>query len=177
MESAVKVSRGTVVGIGKVKILRTTEFNYEIPMASFIVIEEAENSFISSCITFCLDGYGKAEDLAVENMIKHINSFLKTNFTQMNKEDAWYNLKDLACIDEDNTELWNAYRHVQYDLAAAGIPTDSADALKKRIAQLKRRIEQLESENAQLKEEFWQPPIVDYTPIRKLRWHIGRHQL
>ena len=166
MNNTIKVSRGDVVGIGKVKIPRTMEFNYEIPMLAFLVIGETQTSFISSCMHLRIDGYGSADDDAVSNMINNISDFLKTNFLRLSPDEAWINLKDLSHVDDDVIELWNAYRDVQFDLAAKGIPTDSADSLRKRITQLQRRIEQLESENALLKKEL--TLIVDYTPLREV---------
>jgi len=164
MNQTVKVSRGEVVGIGKVKIPRTTEFSHEIPMLSFLVIQEASGKFISSCIHLRIDGYGGADDASVDDMIDSINSFLKANFTRLSIGDAWENLKDLSHTDDYTTELWNAYRDVQFNLAARGIPTDSVESLRKRIAQMQRQIEQLETENTQLREEL--SLIVDYTPLR-----------
>lgn len=164
MNQTVRVSRGKVVGIGKVKIPRTQEFNYEIPMLSFLVIEESDNSFVSSCMHFQIDGYGTADDAAVEDMINNVDYFLNVNFTRLSTDDAWLNLKDLSHVNDDNKELWNAYRDVQFNLAAMGIPTDSVENLKKRISQMQRRIEQLESENVQLKDKL--SLIVDYTPLR-----------
>jgi len=164
MNQTVKISRGEVVGIGKVKIPRTTEFSHEIPMLSFLVIQEADGKFISSCIHLRIDGYGSADDASVEDMIDSISSFLKANFMRLSAGDAWKNLQELSHIDEDTTELWNAYRDVQFNLAAMGVPTDSVESLRKRIAQMQRRIEQLESENAELREEL--SLIVDYTPLR-----------
>ena len=164
MNRTVKVSRGTVVGIGKIKIPRTVEFNYEMPMLSFLVIEEAKDSFISSCMHLQIDGYGVKDDVAVGDMITSIEYFLKTNFSRLSSEDAWNNLKDLCHIDQDTIELWNAYRDVQFDLASLGIPTDSVDSLKKKIDQMQRRIEQLEAKNAELLKEL--SLIVEYTPLR-----------
>jgi hypothetical protein len=160
----VRVSRGNVVGIGKVKIPRTQEFNYEIPMLSFIVIEESDNNFVSSCMHLQIDGYGTADDAAVDDMIENVNYFLKVNFTKLSIEDAWLNLKDLSYVNDNTKELWNAYRDVQFNLAAMGMPTDSVETLKKRIAQMQRRIEQLESENVQIRNKL--SLIVDYTPLR-----------
>ena len=164
MNQALRVSRGDVAGIGKIKIPRTVDFNYEIPMLSFLVIEEAKGSFISSCMHLQIDGYGTKDDVAVDDMITSIKYFLKTNFSRLSKEDAWNNLKDLAHIDQDTLELWNAYRDVQFDLASSGIPTDSVDNLKKKIDQMQRRIEQLEAKNAELMREL--SLIVEYTPLR-----------
>ena len=164
MDQTVKVSRGNVVGIGKVKIPRTYEFNYEIPMLSFLVIEESKDSFVSSCMHLHIDGYGTADDTAVEDMINSITYFLKVNFTRLPVNDAWLNLKDLSHVDDATKELWDAYRDVQFNLAAKGIPTDSIEVLRKRISQMQHRIEQLKSENAELKDAL--SLIVDYTPLR-----------
>jgi len=164
MNQTVKVSRGEVIGIGKVKIPRTMEFKYEIPMLSFLVIQEPNGKFISSCIHLRIDGYGIADDASVDDMIDSISSFLKANFIRLSISDAWENLKDLSHTDDYTTELWNAYRDVQFNLASRGIPTDSVESLRKRITQMQRRIEQLESENAELREEL--SLIVDYTPLR-----------
>jgi hypothetical protein len=167
MNQIVKISRGTVVGIGKVKIPRTQEFNYEIPMLSFLVVEDKNGKFVSSCIHLRIDGYGTADDIAVENMIDNIKYFLNVNFSRLSIDDAWFNLKDLSHTDDNViTELWNAYHDVQFNLAAMGIPTDSVEILKKRINQLQLRIDQLESENTQLKEEL--SLIVDYTSLRRV---------
>jgi len=164
LNQTLRVSRGNVVGIGKVKIPRTQDFDYEIPMLSFLVIEESDNSFVSSCMHLRIDGYGTADDTAVDDMINNIDYFLKANFTRLSPDNAWLNLKDLSHVNNDTNELWNAYRDVQFDLAAKGMPTDSVEILKKRIAQMQRRIEQLESENVQLKDRL--SLIVDYTPLR-----------
>ena len=164
MDQIVRVSRGDVVGIGKLKMPRTSEFNYEIPMLSFLVISENQESYIASCMHLHIDGYGAADDAAVDDMIDNINGFLKTNFSKLSLGDAWLNLKDLSHINENTIELWNAYRDIQFNLASRGLPSDSAESLRKRISQLQLRIEQLEAENAQLKQEL--SLIVDYTPLR-----------
>jgi len=164
MSQVIKVSRGTVVGIGKLKSARTPEFNYEIPMLSFLVISEHENSYIASCMHLRVDGYGSEEDSAVEDMIDNIHAFLKANFSRLPIDNAWLNLKELSHIDNTTKELWDAYRDIQFNLASLNITTDSIAILKKRIGQLQVRIEQLEAENASLKEERI---IVDYTPLRK----------
>jgi len=165
MEQTVKISRGNVVGIGKVKIPRTQDFNHEIPMLSFLVIQETDGGFVSTCIHLQIDGYGKTDNAAVQDMIDNAAYFLKANFSRLSIDEAWFNLKNL-CRDDSATitELWNAYRDVQFNLAALGIPTDNIEILKQRIAQLQLRINQLESENACLKEEL--SYIVDYTPLR-----------
>ena len=149
-----QIISGQVLGIGKLKVPRTLEFNYEIPMLSFLVIKKPEGGFTSTCIHLLVDGYGNDIDVAVNDMIAAIESFLCSNFEHLSIDDAWNNLKDLAHSDEYTSPLWNAYRDFQFDLAANGKSTDSVKALKKRIRQLRKRIEQLEKENEALKKHF-----------------------
>jgi uncharacterized small protein (DUF1192 family) len=167
-DTMVTVSRGEVVGIGKVKIPRTPEFNYEIPMLSFLVSKGNEGGYASSCIHLCMDGYGDTEEGAVNSMIEHITGFLKMNFEKLPPEDAWYNLQDLSRCNEVTSEYWNAYRDVQWELARRGIATDSVEALKKRIAQLRQRVAQLEAENRELsqKRSGTEELILDYISFK-----------
>ena len=180
MNQPIKLSRGEVVGIGKVKIPRAEDFKYEIPMLSFIVIEEPEGGFVSSCLHFHIDGYGSADRVAVDDMIDSIKDFLKSNFSELQPDDAWRNLMELnhiridkGKVNEDTAELWDAYRDVQFMLAAQGVSTDSAESLRKRMDQLKQRIDWLEYENKKLKgltptrPTFIPSPIIDYTSIRR----------
>jgi hypothetical protein len=164
----VTTSRGEVVGIGKIKMPRTFEFDYEIPMLSFIVIKESEELFVATCMHLQLDGYGAAEDLAVDNMVEHIRYFLRQNFEALDPVEAWANLKDLSHVD-DTSELWNAYRDVQFELAMRGMLTDSVELLKRKIMQLQERIDQLEVKNDQLVKELdkMRELYVDYIPVRK----------
>jgi len=145
---------GDVVGIGKLKIPRTLEFNHEIPMLSFIVVKKTDSKYVSTCLHLLVDGYGNAIDVAVNDMINAIESFLRSNFEHLSVDEAWFNLKDLAHADEFSAPLWNVYRDFQFDLAANGEATDTVDALKKRIRQLNKRIEQLEQENEELKKSL-----------------------
>jgi cell fate (sporulation/competence/biofilm development) regulator YlbF (YheA/YmcA/DUF963 family) len=164
----VSVARGDVVGIGKIKIPRTREFNYEIPMLSFIVIEDKKGSFVSTCIHLQMDGYGSAPDLAVDDMGECIYHFLRQNFDKLSREDAWFNLKDLFHADDNMSELWDAYRDVQLDLATNDISTDNVANLKRKIMQLQRRINELESKNAQLEKKISdvRELIVDYISVQ-----------
>jgi len=148
------VLKGQVIGIGKLKIPRTLEFNHEIPMLSFIVIKKPDGKYASTCLHLLVDGYGTAVDVAVDDMIDAIKNFLSSNFTHLSLSDAWNNLKDLSHSDNNTSPLWNAYRDFQFDLAAEGTSTDTVEALRKRIKQLNKRVEQLEKENNDLKNRF-----------------------
>jgi len=116
----IRVSRGEVVGIGKFKIPRTKEFNYEIQLLSFLSIKEAENTFISTCIHLHVDGYGKTEEEADRNMMKNTSFFLSQIFNKLSIEDAWDNLRELFKSDDWSNELWNAYHECQIQLSIQG---------------------------------------------------------
>jgi hypothetical protein len=116
----IRVSRGEVVGIGKFKILRTEEFDYEIQLLSFLSIREVENSFISTCIHLHIDGYGKTADEADENMMKNASFFLSQNFSKLSIGDAWDNLRNLFKSDDWSDELWTAYHEFQIQLSIQG---------------------------------------------------------
>jgi hypothetical protein len=92
--------KGKVIGIGKLKIPRTLEFNYEIPMLSFIVVKKPDGGYASTCLHLLVDGYGNAVDVAVNDMISAIESFLRSNFEHLSKNDAWHNLIDFIEREE-----------------------------------------------------------------------------
>jgi len=139
------VSRGEVVGIGKVKIPRTDKFNHEIQMLSFVDIKEADDSFISTCIHLRLDGYGNTAEEAELNMAENAYFFLRQNFQKLSLEDAWDNLRDLFKSDDWSDELWDAYHEAQIQLSMQGVPTDNTAGLIYRLDQLARRIREWES--------------------------------
>ena len=145
MGQAVKISRGNVVAIGKVKIPRTQEFNHEIQLLSFLDIQESEASFISTCIHLRIDGYGKTIEEAEEDMVESIYYFLCKNFEKLSLEDAWDNLRDLYKADDWSNELWDAYHEVQIQLSIQGKSTDNTANLLKRLDLLSKRVKKLES--------------------------------
>ena len=162
----IEVSRGVVVGIGKVKIPRTHDFDYEIPMLAFLVIRDEQGEYIASCMHLRIDGYGIADNGAVYDMIENIGGFLKSNFAKLPLDDAWLNIKELSHIDNGVIELWDAYRDVQFSLAAMNIQIDTVENLKRKIEQLQFRVKQLEIKNAELQDEL--SLYVDYTPLKKV---------
>jgi hypothetical protein len=126
MDQIVKVSRGTVVGIGKVKIPRTQELDQEIQLLAFLDIQESENSFITTCISLRIDGYGKTLEAAQRDMVQSIYYFLCQNFQKLSPADAWDNLLDYFMADDWSNELWNAYHKVQISLSMRGVSTDNS---------------------------------------------------
>jgi hypothetical protein len=162
----VKVSRGNVVGIGKVKIPRTQEFNYEIQLLSFLDIQESEASFISTCIHLRIDGYGKTIEEAEEDMVENVYYFLCENFKKLPYENAWDNLLDLYKSDEWSNELWDAYHEVQIRLSIMGKPTDNIASLLNRLTELEDRIKEWENRVKDM--ELEQSRIAFASEIRKL---------
>jgi hypothetical protein len=123
----IRVSRGNVAGIGKVKIPRTAVFNYEIPVLFFLVTEEEDGEFASACLHLRLDGYGKTAIEAIDDMRERIDYFLEVNFSKLSKADAYLNLKELSHVEQYTMELWNAYSDAQFDLAARDISESVLD--------------------------------------------------
>jgi hypothetical protein len=166
----ISVSRGEVLGIGKFKVKRGPNFNYVIPMLSFIVIKEAENSYISTCIHLRIDGYGKTEEQATDDMIDNALFFLHENFTDPQcKNQGWQNLAELFKTDEWSNEMWDAYHAVQIAVSMQERETDTVASLQERINQIEMRVKRLESEESrQLQNELaamWENIAMNYTPI------------
>ncbi|MDR2717080.1 MAG: hypothetical protein LBB89_03315 [Treponema sp.] len=145
MNQTIRVHRGNVVGIGRIKIPKTQEFDYEIQLLSYLDIQESEASFIATCIHLHIDGYGKTIEEAEEDMVENIYYFLCENFNQLSLEDAWDNLRDLFKSDDWSNELWGAYHEVQIRLSMRGESTDNTASLLKRLNQLARRVKELEA--------------------------------
>jgi len=145
MNRVIKVSRGNVVGIGKVKIPKTLAFNHEIQLLSFLDIQESKTSFVSTCIHLHVDGYGKTVEEAEEDMVENIYYFLSQNFSKLSPESAWENLRNLFKSNEWSNELWDAYHEVQIQLSINGISTDKSAELIKRLKNLEDRVKELET--------------------------------
>ena len=143
MNQAVKVSRGNVVGIGEIKILKTRKLNKELPVFSFIMLQgkkEEKGLYISTCIDLRVDGYGKTELSAVMDMGEAIYNFLLENFTNPKcKDNALSNLIHLARYDEWSNELWNAYLAARYKFVEKNKPLDFISVLSQK-EKLKRQL-------------------------------------
>ena len=163
----ITTSRGNVVGIGKIKLFPSNNLPYEIPMLSFLVVKEQENTYSSICIHLHIDGDGASPEEARENMKDHIIEFLYANFNGERAEEAgWNHLKELFMIDETTCELWNAYRTAQIRYSQSGINTDITavtSELLDRIEHLQNQInrlvtvkEKLEKKLAEKMEISWE---------------------
>ncbi len=140
----VVISRGEVVGIGKIKIFPSNNLPYEIPMLSFLVVKEQENVYSSICIHLRIDGDGASPEEARENMKDHILDFLQINFTgERAQGPAWEHLKELFLLDNTTHELWDAYRTLQVKFSQDGINTDITADLLERIENLQNQINKL----------------------------------
>jgi hypothetical protein len=170
MNQTIKISRGTVVGIGRVKIPRTQELDCEIQLLSFLDIQESETSFISTCIHLRIDGYGKTLEEAEADMVESIYYFLCQNFQKLPLEDAWDNLRDLFKSDDWSNELWDAYHEVQIQLSIMGKPTDNTASLLERLGQLAESVKELEERVKDM--ELEETRVVLAGEIRKLAQDI-----
>jgi hypothetical protein len=169
MNESILISRGEVVGIGKVKMPKTSEFNYEVQLFSFLVIKKPDGFHISTCIHLRIDGYGKSAEDSYYDMFENIYYFLCKNFEKLSFEDAWKNLEDLFMSDEWSRELWDAYHKVQIQLSMRGISTDNIEGLLKRIKQLEAKVKRLKSQEARsLEKEIMKlsGKVIDYIPIK-----------
>ena len=152
-ESKLETHRGKTIGIGRVKIPKTSDFNYEIPLLSFIVIaQEGSVGYISSCIHLQIDGYGKTAEAAQRDMLDNILYFLDKNFNSEDyKEHCWENILDLFESNEDSSALWDRYHAFQIVLAERGRTTDRYSQvlrdLVNRIEALENKVKELEVEN------------------------------
>jgi len=144
----VMTSRGEVVDIGEITVHKSDQFLYEIPRLSYIVIKEDENTYASTCIDLHIDGDGTTPYDAKKNMGENVSDFLSANFTN-NRGDgpAWDHLKELAEIDENTKETWDAFSKVKLDLAKQGKKTDVISKVMKHVSELKDEIEKLKKIN------------------------------
>jgi hypothetical protein len=143
--SELKTARGEVMGIGRVKFTKTSWFNYEIPLLSFIVIKKIDGTFVSTCIHFRIDGYGDTAENAQSDMADNIWYFLSENFNNKKcKGKCWLNMYELSKGDEISTILWDKYHAVQFMLAERGITMDKYMQLQEKIAELESNVKKLE---------------------------------
>jgi hypothetical protein len=163
------INRGEVIGIGKVKIPRTHDLQYEIPMFTFLVIKESEDSYISTCIHLRIDGYGKTVEEARNDMAEDIYHFLCQNFKKLSFDNAWDNIKSLYAVDDWSNELWNAYHEAQIQISIQGRSTDNVASCLEQLKRLEKRVKKLESKEARLLEgeilKIAEDLIVDYTTL------------
>ena len=155
MSHAVKISRGDVVGIGKIKIFPSNDLPYEIPMLSFLVVKEQENVYSSICIHLHIDGDGSSPEEARENMKDYILEFLYDNFKENRPEGpAWDHLNELFLIDDTTRELWDAYRTSQIKYSKEGLITDITAELLDRIEKLENQLNRLRTVKEKLEKKL-----------------------
>lgn len=133
MVSAIRVPAGEVIGIGKLKVFPTKEFQHEIPTFSFLVAKADDGRFVASCLQMVTDGEGDSEEEAIKSMERGCLGYLKTIFNS-NKTNPWDILREL--FNEPLEEYWSAYKTMQINLAEKGINTDFQATLEKQIRQL-----------------------------------------
>ena len=155
----------SIVGIGKLKVFPSKDFEDEIPILSFI-LKKRDNLYVSICLQLQIEGYGIDPDEAKDNMKNTCFEFLRKN-AEADTKVRWNNLKELFMIDEINLPLWNEYREAQIYLAQKGISSDlttryidKINALEKEIADLK-----AEKEKCAIGSSSMNCEIIDYKRI------------
>lgn len=142
--------RGTVILIGRVKIHKKPEidFNYEIPLLSFVGIKRNDGrGYIATCIHLQIDGYGDTISEANDDMVSNVWAYLRENFRCADcKDDAWDNLVELFKSSPQMGPLWDKYHEVQISLAKQDIPTDLYSDLRQKIRSLEDKARKSESE-------------------------------
>jgi hypothetical protein len=151
-------SRGRVIGLGRFKVPRTPKlgFDCEIPLLSFIVVKSDEgDGYIATCIHMQIDGYGKTEEKAINDMADNVCYFLHENFKdETRRESAWANILDVFMSSPLTSELWDAYHTLQIELAKKGISTDWYSKLIERIISLEKKVSKLEMGAMKIKYEY-----------------------
>lgn len=138
------IARGEVIAIGELNVHKTIEFPYEIPRLSFILIQDSEKTYTSTCIDLHIDGDADSPDEALTRMEDNVYEFLRVNFNEKRSDSqAWEYLKELSDIDDNSKELWNAYSRFKINLAKKGDKTDFVSEIMEIINSLKDEIETL----------------------------------
>lgn len=146
-DSELTLPRGEAIGIGRLKIPKTSYFNYEIPLLSFIVIKKEGGEFASICIHLQIDGYGATVNEAKEDMVLNISCYLCENFgNEEFSKSCWLNMLSLFKSNERSSVLWDKYHAIQLMLAERGVTTDRYSELQKRIKYLENKVKKLETE-------------------------------
>jgi hypothetical protein len=140
----IRVQRGRVVGIGRLKVIPNQVFPWKIPTLSYVVIEMEPDYFVASCIQLWKDGYGDTPDSAVAQMKERCKKFLRTIFNGEYKVDAWENLYHRFKTDAVSDELRDAYYEAQLRLAQKGVSMGLETALEERINLLEKQISDTE---------------------------------
>lgn len=185
-DSKLNSIRGKIIGIGRVKIPRMKEFDYEIPLLSFVVIEKKEGGYISTCIHLQMDGHGQSADEAQIDMIDNILYFLNENFNNPDYAgNCWANMLALFEANERSSAMWNNYHAFQIMLAERGRATDQhsplqllrglltkIEALEIEVQKLEKKITEMESRREghgsnfiNVLKDVEQRLIVQYIPI------------
>jgi hypothetical protein len=172
-EEQINTRRAEDLGIGKFKVPKAPDFDFTIPMLSFLVTQEPEGAYVSTCIHLQIDGYGKTEQDAIMDMLDSVTFFLRENFTNpLCRDTAWERLEELLHEStHQEMELWDAYHCVQVRLSMLGQSTDNTEELWDWIQQLQKRVERLENTAVQsIKQELNTIMLlikIGYTPLNR----------
>jgi hypothetical protein len=156
-----RTDRGTVVGIGRVKIPRMPKhgFDYEVPVFCYIAVKSAHDepttvewdggNYIATCINLRIDGYGNTCEEAERNMARNVFEYVHKIFrhNESNAYAAWDNILSLWLSNGRSSQLWDAFNTAQIELAKTGRSLDSSTAQSKayeKIIELEKKVRELE---------------------------------
>jgi len=126
-----KTDRGLVIGFGRIKIPKIPkfDFNLEVPLLSFIVVEcEYRREYVATCIHLQMDGYGVSVADAINDLVGDVMRFFLDNFgKEEQRGDAWYRLYELSKSNPRTGALWDKYHALQYIFAEMGEPDHYAE--------------------------------------------------
>jgi hypothetical protein len=110
---------GQAVGFGRVKLPKITdaEFNLDVPLFSFVVIEREDDrlKYIASCVDLPIDGYGNTVKEAALDMSANVYLFFYENYKNaVCKESFWENLYLLSKTNPNSSVLLDQYHALQY---------------------------------------------------------------
>jgi hypothetical protein len=147
---ALMTPRGQVIGFGRLKIPKMPKigFDLEIPLLSFAVTRRpGGEEYIATCIHLQIDGYGKDDAAAMNDMVGGVWYFLRESFKhEESRNDAWDNIFDLFKSNPRSDALWDAYHALQIEFAKNGIATDRHSDLHERIKELEEQVRKLEAD-------------------------------
>lgn len=140
MKENIEIPTGKVVGIGKIKVFATDDFQKEIPTLSFIVAE-SKGRYTGTCIPLCIDCSADSLKEVCDKLRSLCESFLSDLF-KYNPDNAWNQLHDLF-NSEASEDFRKAYYDVQLNLGERGISYTSGmeDYLLNKLKQAKEELE------------------------------------
>jgi len=152
LEDELITDRGLAIGFGRVKIPKIPAINFdlEVPLFSFVVIERDDDrlKYIASCIHLPVDGYGNSVEDAKLDMAMNISFLLHENFKDADcRKNIWETVYMFSKSNPNSSVLWDKYHALQCLCAKNGESTDTHyTKLQEKIVELEDKVKELEKE-------------------------------